>query len=58
MLLSIWLQEKKKSMDSSAILRGEQMPCEIEVHKTGDMFKQQIAEPVSWSKNCDFDMTP
>lgn len=58
MLLSTWLQgKKKKSMDSYAILRGEQMPCEIEVYKIGDIFEQQIAEPVSWSKNCDFYMT-
>lgn len=41
-------------MDSSAILRGEQVPCEMEVYKTGDMFEQQIAEPVSWSKTVIF----
>lgn len=42
-------------MDRSAILRGEQMLCEIEVYKIGDMFEQQTAEPVSWSKNCDLE---
>lgn len=33
------------------------MPCEIEVYKTGDMFERQGAEPVSWSKNCDFELS-